>query len=62
MHAAVLLFVDSFGMTKLHKEIAMKLMESVNDEDTSDQAIIKVNYINQQCSTLHYTYMIGVIY
>ncbi|XP_019849424.1 PREDICTED: protein FAM45A-like [Amphimedon queenslandica] len=32
---------ESFGMTKLHKDIAMKLMDSVNNEDTTDQAIIK---------------------
>ncbi len=30
-------------MTKLHKDIAMRLMESVQDDGLSDQAVIKVN-------------------
>jgi len=29
-------------MTKIHKDIAMHLMECVQDEEYSDQAIIKV--------------------
>lgn len=35
-------YQESFGMTKLHKDIAMKLMDSVNNEEMTDQAIIKV--------------------
>lgn len=34
--------IESFGMTKLHKDIAMKLMDSVNNEEYTDQAIVKV--------------------
>ena len=37
--------VDSFGMTKIHKDIAMRLIECVNDEEYSDQAIVKVSII-----------------
>lgn len=32
---------DVFAMTKLHKDIAMRLMESVQDDSLSDQAVIK---------------------
>ena len=32
-------------MTKIHKDIAMRLMECVNDEEYSDQAIVKVSII-----------------
>ncbi len=38
----VIVLIESFGMTKLHKDIAMKLMESVQDEEYTDQAAIKV--------------------
>ena len=31
-------------MTKIHKDIAMHLMECVQDEEYSDQVIIKVGY------------------
>ncbi len=34
-----------FAMTKLHKDIAMRLMESVQDDSLSDQAVIKVRII-----------------
>ena len=29
-------------MTKIHKDIAMRLMEVVNDEEYSDQQVVKV--------------------
>lgn len=38
----MVIYIESFGMTKLHKDIAMKLMESVNNPDNSDQAVVKV--------------------
>lgn len=38
-------YVDAFGMTKLHKDIAMRLMECVKDESMSDQAVIKVRQL-----------------
>lgn len=34
--------IDVFAMTKLHKDIAVKLMEYVQDDSLSDQAVIKV--------------------
>ena len=34
---------ESFAMTKLHKDIAMRLMECVGDEEYSDQAVVKVS-------------------
>ncbi len=36
-------------MTKLHKDIAMRLMECVQDDSLSDQAVIKVSKIGQLC-------------
>ena len=32
-------------MTKIHKDIAMHLMECVQDEEYSDQAVIKVGWL-----------------
>lgn len=32
---------DSFGMTKIHKDVAMHLMECVEDEEFTDQAVVK---------------------
>jgi hypothetical protein len=32
---------DSFGMTKLHKDIAVNLIENVNNPECSDQAVVK---------------------
>ena len=34
---------DSFGMTKLHKDIAMYLMQCAGDEEYTDQAVVKVH-------------------
>ena len=34
-------------MTKIHKDIAMRLMEVVNDEEYSDQQVVKVGLINE---------------
>lgn len=34
---------ESFGMTKIHKEIAMHMMECVQDEKFTDQATVKVS-------------------
>lgn len=31
-------------MTKTHKDIAMRLMEVVKDEDYSDQQVVKVSH------------------
>ena len=36
-------------MTKIHKDIAMHLMECVQDEEYSDQAVIKVGSPPQVC-------------
>ena len=36
-------FLDSFGMTKIHKDVAMHLMECVEDEEFTDQAVVKVS-------------------
>ena len=38
----IFLFKDVFSMTKLHRDIAMHLLECVQDEEFADQAIIKV--------------------
>ncbi len=45
------ILTDAFGMTKLHKDIAMKLMECVQDEEYTDQATIKVGatYLHAKC-------------
>lgn len=32
-------------MTKIHKDIAMRLMEVANDEEITDQQVVKVCYI-----------------
>lgn len=41
-------------MTKLHKDIAMKLMASVNNEEYTDQAIVKVECISMLLSLFVY--------
>lgn len=35
---------DAFSMTKLHRDIAMRLLECVQDEEFTDQATIKVQH------------------
>ena len=50
----MMFMLESFGMTKLHKDIAMKLMDSVNNEEYTDQAIVKVCYISVLLSLLMY--------
>ncbi len=45
------LFLEYFQMGKLHKEIAVSLVDAANDEDTTEQAIIKV-YRNILCQLL----------
>ena len=34
---------DMFNMTKLHKDIAVHLLECVNDQDFTDQATVKAS-------------------
>ena len=42
-------YTEAFAMTKQHKDIAMNLMESVQDEELSDQGTIKVNKVVAEC-------------
>ncbi len=42
MYIIINIVTDSFGMTKIHKDIAMRLMECANSIEYSDQAIVKV--------------------
>ena len=37
------LHADAFSMTKLHRDIAMRLLECVQDEEFTDQATVKVS-------------------
>ncbi len=36
------LYIDIFSLTKLHRDIAMRLLECVEDEEFTDQATVKV--------------------
>ena len=38
-----LLLPESFGMSKIHKDLAMRMMECLQDEEMSDQATVKVH-------------------
>ena len=40
---------DTFSMTKLHRDIAMRLLECVQDEEFTDQATVKVDTVVQTC-------------
>lgn len=42
MTCCIITITESFSMTKIHKDIAMRLMEVVNDEEYSDQQVVKV--------------------
>ena len=46
---------ESFSMTKIHKDIAMRLMEVVNDEEYTEQQVVKVC-----CSPIVTTHMTWV--
>jgi len=48
------LLLDMFNMTKLHKDIAMHLLECVDDQDFTDQATVKVSNDSSLCTpSLH---------
>ena len=43
--------IDSFMMTKLHKDIAMHMMQCVQSEDHADSATIKVSHSSSYTCT-----------
>ena len=53
-------FKDVFSMTKLHRDIAMHLLECVNDEEFTDQAIIKVRHYSGRFKIITFVH-IGII-
>ncbi len=58
---ASLLPSEMFAMTKLHKDIAMRLMECVQDDSLSDQAVIKVSMSGHACVHAKSTYFCTVV-
>ena len=43
------LWTESFAMGKLHKDIAMAMVQLAEEESTTDQDIIKVNAAEKLC-------------
>jgi hypothetical protein len=50
--------LESFGMGKIHKDIAMQMVQAAANDDTTEQALIKVRVRKRSLSTCTFGLMI----